>query len=300
RRSYLEASVAGGVGWRRPILLNCLLGCAAALSVLVARCGNQYRPVVSAINPVGPAGQPAKYAVAISSPSASSPGLLTFVDFSGDTVLTTPQILSNPNYLALAPGGSQGYVINSAGSINEFAAGSPTSLLSSDIGQSTLSVGSSPVSITAMSLAGTNASVFVPEPALSQVAALTGTGSLEQNIGVPNNPIYVVGANSAARAYVISEGDKVTPSTVSSVESGNLAVSSTIPVGIDPVYGVMTADGKRAFILNKGSGTVNVINVVNNGKDLAMPVIPATGTLGQGPVWADLSPLTNQLIVLNQ
>ncbi|HZQ44927.1 MAG TPA: YncE family protein [Acidobacteriaceae bacterium] len=300
RRSYLEASVAGGVGWRRPILLNCLLGCAAALSVLVAGCGNQYRPVVSAINPVGPAGQPAKYAVAISSPSASSPGLLTFVDFSGDTVLTTPQILSNPNYLALAPGGSQGYVINSAGSINEFAAGSPTSLLSSDIGQSTLSVGSSPVSITAISLAGTNASVFVPEPALSQVAALTGTGSLEQNIGVPNNPIYVVGANSAARAYVISEGDKVTPSTVSSVESGNLAVSSTIPVGIDPVYGVMTADGKRAFILNKGSGTVNVINVVNNGKDLAMPVIPATGTLGQGPVWADLSPLTNQLIVLNQ
>src|SRR5581483_5388661 len=111
RRSYLEASVAGGVGWRRPILLNCLLGCAAALSVLVAGCGNQYRPVVSAINPVGPAGQPAKYAVAISSPSASSPGLLTFVDFSGDTVLTTPQILSNPNYLALAPGGSHGDVI---------------------------------------------------------------------------------------------------------------------------------------------------------------------------------------------
>lgn len=300
RRSYLEASLAGSVRQGRPILLNCLLGCAAALSVLVAGCGNQYRPVVSAINPVGPALQPAKYAVAISSPSPSSPGLLTFVDFSGDTVLTTPQILSNPNYLALAPGGSQGYVINSAGSINEFAAGSPTSLLSSDIGQSTLSVGSSPVSITAISLSGTNASVFVPEPALSQVAALTSKGSLEQNIGVPNNPIYVVGTNGAAREYVISEGDKVTPSTVSSVESGNLAVSSTIPVGIDPVYGVMTPDGKRAFILNKGSGTVNVINVVNNGKDLAMPVIPATGTLGQRPVWADLSPLTNQLIVLNQ
>jgi YVTN family beta-propeller protein len=156
------------------------------------------------------------------------------------------------------------------------------------------------VSITAISLTGTNASVFVPEPGLSQVAALTGTGSLDQNIGVPNNPIYVVGANAAARAYVISEGNKVTPSTVSSVESGNLAVSSTIPVGIDPVYGVMTADGNRAFILNKGSGTVNVINVVNNGKDLAMPVIPATGTLGQAPVWADLSPITNQLVVLNE
>ena len=282
--------------WRRPILL----GSAAALSVFVAGCGNQYRPVVSAINPVGPASQPGKYAIAISNPSPSSPGLLTFVDFAGDTVLSTPQVLSNPNYLALAPGGAQGYVINSAGSFNDFPAGSPESLLSSDIGQSTLSAGSSPVSITAVSLSGTTASVFVPEPGLSQVAALTSSGSLDQNIGVPNNPVYVVGASAAARAYVISEGDQVTPSTVSSIESGNLAVSSTIPVGINPVYGVMTADGKRAFILNKGSGTVNVINVVNNGPDLAMPVIPATGTLGSHPVWADLSPITNELIVLNQ
>jgi DNA-binding beta-propeller fold protein YncE len=282
--------------WRRPILL----GSAAALSILAAGCGNQYRPVVSAINPVGPASQPTKYAIAVSAPSITSPGLLTFVDFSGDTVLTTPQVLSNPVYLALAPGGGQGYLINSAGSFNEFSAGSPETLISSQIGQSTLSAGSPPVSITSVTLSGTNASVFVPEPGLSQVAALTGTGSLDQNIGVPNNPIYLVGANGARRAYVISQGDGVTASTVSSVESGNLAVSSTIPVGIDPTYGVMTADGNRAFILNTGSGTVNVINVVNNGPDLAMPVIPATGTLGLKPVWADLSPLTNQLVVLNQ
>lgn len=273
---------------------------AAALVVLAAGCGNQYRPVVSAINPVGPAIQPTKYAIAISNPSPSSPGLLTFVDFAGDTVLTTPQILSNPTYLALTPGGGEGYAINSAGSLNEFGTGNPTGLISSDIAQSTLSAGASPVSITPATLANTTASVFVPEPGLSQVAALTSAGSLQQNIGVPNNPIYVVAVNGARRGYVISEGNKVTPSTVSSVEGGNLAVSSTIPVGIDPVYGVMTADGTRAFILNKGSGTVNVINVINNGPDLAMPVIPATGTLGQGPVWADLSPPTNQLVVLNQ
>lgn len=277
-----------------------VLGSAAALSLLAAGCGNQYRPVVSAINPVGPATQPTKYAIAISAPSPTAQGLLTFVDFAGDTVLTTPNVLANPVYLALAPGGGTGYAINSAGSFNEFPAGSPSTLISSQIGQSTLSAGSQPVSITSVSMAGTNASVFVPEPALSQVAALTSTGSLDQNVGVPNNPIYVVGANAGRRAYVISEGDGVTASTVSSVESGNLAVSSTIPVGINPTYGVMTSDGNRAFILNKGSGTVNVINVVNNGPDVAMPVIPATGTLGQSPVWADLSPTTTQLVVLNQ
>ncbi len=280
----------------RPILL----GSAAALSIFVAGCGNQYRPVVSAINPVGPATQPTKYAIAISAPSPTAAGLLTFVDFAGDTVLSTPQILANPTYLALTLGGGQGFAINSAGSFNTFPSGSPETLISSQISQSTLSAGSLPVSITAVSLVGTNASVFVPEPGLSQVAALTSSGSLDQNIGIPNNPIYVVGANGARRAYVISEGDGKTASTVSSLEGGNLAVSSTIPVGIDPVYGVMTSDGNRAFILNKGSGTVNVINVINNGPDLATPVIPATGTLGLHPVWADLSPLTNQLVVLNQ
>jgi hypothetical protein len=324
---------------RMPILL----GSAAVLSMFAAGCGNQYRPVVSAINPVGPAAQPTKYAIAISCAvtagatncsSSTSPGLLTFVDFSGDTVLTTPQILSNPTYLALGAGGSQGYVINTAGSFNEFSAGNPSTLIASQIGQATLSAGSQPVSITAVALSGTTAGVFVPEPALSQVAALTTTGSLDQNIGIPNNPVYVVGATGASRAYVISEGDQVTPSTVSSVEAGNLAVSSTIPVGIDPTYGVMTSDGKRAFILDTGSGTVHVLNVVNNGPDVANPVIPApstpctpTGstctpcnssagsactpcvpsagqacipTLGLKPVWADLSPLTSQLVVLNQ
>ena len=309
RRSYLQASSGSGVRRRRPILRDLLLGSAATLSVFVAGCGNQYRPVVSAINPVGPASQPTKYAIAVSCPvspgvttcsSSTSPGLLTFVDFSGDTVLTTPQVLSNPNYLAIAPGGSQGYIINSAGSFNEFPAGNPSTLISSQIGQSTLSAGSLPVSISAFTLASTTASVFVAEPALSQVAALTSTGSLYQNIGVSNNPIYVVGTSGARRAYVISQGDGVTASTVSSVESGNLAVSSTIPVGINPVYGVMTSDGNRAFILNKGSGTVNVINVPNNGPDVANPIIPATGTLGLNPVWADLSPTTSQLVVLNQ
>lgn len=288
RRLHPEA---GRRRWRKPLLT----GSAAAFSLFAAGCGNQYRPVVSAINPVGPAAQPTKYAIAISNPGSSSPGLLTFVDFAGDTVLSTPQILSNPNYLALGSGGSQGYVINSSGSFNEFGASNPTALISSNISQSTLSAGASPVSITSATLANSSTTVFVPEPGLSQVAALSQSGSLQQNIGVPNNPVYVVAADSARRAYAISQGG----GTVSSIEGGNLAVSSTIPVGSNPVYGVMTADGTRAFILNKGSGTVSVLNVINNGPDLAMPTIPATGTLGLNPVWADLSSVNSELVVLN-
>jgi DNA-binding beta-propeller fold protein YncE len=270
-------------------------GCLLALG-----CGNQYRPVVSAVNPVGPANQPTKYAVAISNPSASSPGLVTFVDFAGDTVMSTPQILSNPNYLVLGSSGTLGFVINSAGSYNQFGTGNPTGLITSDITQSSLAEGASPISITALTLSGSAPTVFIPEPSISQVAALTSSGSLVQNIAIPDNPIYVVGTDSGLRAYAISEGNGTNNGSVSSIESGNLAVDSTIPVGVNPVYGVMTADGMRAFILNNGSGTVSVLNVVNNGKDLASPTIPATGTLGLHPIWADFAPTNSELVVLNQ
>ncbi len=81
---------------RRPMrsaaksVYSCALTAAALASLL--GCGNTYRPVVSAINPVGPAGQPQKYAIAVSSPSQTLPGLVTIVDFSGDTVLITANI----------------------------------------------------------------------------------------------------------------------------------------------------------------------------------------------------------------
>ena len=112
-------------------------------------CGNQYRPVVSAINPVGPAGQPTKFASVVSIPSPGSPGLLTNVDFSGDTVLSTPQILTDPTYFVLNPAGQQGYVINSQGSLNTFSVANPAQLITSQVVQTTLPADSAPVSITA-------------------------------------------------------------------------------------------------------------------------------------------------------
>ena len=74
----------------------------------IAGCGNTYRPVVTTIGVVGPAGQPTKYAMAISSPSPTSNGLLTMVDFSGDTVLVTATLGVNPYYLALSSSGRPG------------------------------------------------------------------------------------------------------------------------------------------------------------------------------------------------
>ncbi len=269
------------------------------LSLALLGCGQQYRPVVSAINPVGPAAQPTKYAIAVASPSAAVGGLLSIIDFSGDTVLASPQIIPSPTYFALLAGGSEGYAVNAQNSLSTIPTSNASTLLTSSVVQTTLPTDANAPSLSAFTL-GTAARLFVPEMGRSSVALLSSTSpALQQEIGVGLNPVYVVGANSTPRAYVLSTGTGTTPGQAAAIEATSLGVSATIPVGINPVYGVETPDVRRAFILNKGSGTVSVINVTNNAIDNANPVIPATGTLGTNPVWADLSTITNQLVVLN-
>ena len=288
---------------------------AVSAVVLLAGCGNTYRPVISSINPVGPAGQPTKYAAVVSNPSPTSPGLLTVVDFSGDTILSTPSILTNPSYFAINQSGTTGYVINAAGSFDNFGLTTPSALLTSNIVQTSLQANSGPVSISAISLLNAGLTLFVPSQGNSSVAALNSSPALEQEIAVGANPVYVVGTDGALRVYAISQGPTSTcPSTgqVAAIEGASpLSISATLCVGVAPVYGVMTSDGRRAFILNSGSGTVSVINVINNAPDsttstITLPNITykngggTTVTAAPTPVWADVTSVTNELVVLNQ
>lgn len=276
------------------------------LSLAVLGCGQQYRPVVSAINPVGPSAQPTKYAIAVASPSATGAGLLSIIDVSGDTILATPQILPSPTYFTTLANGSQGFAVNAQNSLSDIPISSPASLLTSSVVQTALPTNANAPTLSAFTL-GSAVRLFVPEIGRSAVAVLsTGSPALQQEIGVGANPVYVVGPDvssgaSAAtpRAYVLSTGTGTSAGQAAAIEGTSLGISATIPVGINPVFGVETGDVRRVFVVNKGSGTVSVINVVNNALDSANPVIPATGTLGVNPVWADLSTITNELVVLN-
>ena len=298
------------------------LSFAAVLSTV--GCGNQYRPVVSAIGPVGPAGQPEKFAVAISNPTATnSLGLVTVVDYAGDTVLSTPQVLANPSYFQLNANGTQGIVINQQGSLNTFPLSNPTTLLTSNVVQTTLPVGSNPVSISSFAPASALLSIFIPQAGSNTVAALNaGTAALYDTVGIQGgatNPVYVVGATGTPRVYAISQNSPAGTGQVDAIETvstTSLSDSAQIPVGLNPVYGVMTTDTRRAFIINKGSGTVTVLNVPSNALDTLPPgttasgpgTIPLCSTPVAGtspcpnnnPVWADLNTVSTQLVVLNQ
>lgn len=281
-------------------------------TIALAACGNTYRPVVASINPVGPAAQPTKYAVAISSTGATSPGLVTFIDVSGDTIVNTTLIGVNPKYFQLASTGFEGYTLNSDGTLNSFSIAS--SLLASDVLQSTLFANSNPVSLYSQ-----GAYTYIAEAGRNAVAELSGLPpAIQQELPTGAGTIYTVGAGSSPRAYALVEGASATGNgTAVPIETGSNTIDSPIPVGIAPTYGVMTADSRRAFILNKGSNTVSVINAQTNALDTfyvngcnpATTVPPAvcstttTISLATGstaPVWADFAPTLNEVLIANQ
>jgi DNA-binding beta-propeller fold protein YncE len=131
---------------------------------------------------------------------------------------------------------------------------------------------------------------------------------------------------SPSTAGVNGEADGIDVSTST--------VSSKLPLGVCPVFAVMSSDNKRMFVLNRGSDTITVINVQNNTLDgtfdaqgkciefqsqtgqtvtchptlplslnavTATGITPANGTTGMtntaGPVYAEYNATTNQLIV---
>jgi hypothetical protein len=233
---------------------------AAVLSTLLG-CGNTYRPVVSAINPVGPAGQPQKYAVAVASSPNGTGGLMTLVDFAGDTILVTPNVGVNPYYLAVDTGGNTGFTLNGDGTLTSFDI-SP-SLMTNQVLQTTLLPGANPAAL----FSSANNS-YLAEPGRNSVAVLKGTPpALQQELPVANNPVYVVGVGGSPRFYSLSQGTSGGSGVAQAIETSTNTLSNAITVGKNPVYGVMTSDSKRAFVLNKADGTVSVVNVQTNQLD---------------------------------
>jgi YVTN family beta-propeller protein len=61
----------------------------------------------------------------------------------------------------------------------------------------------------------------------------------------------------------------------------------------------MTADNRRAFIMNQTDGSVSVINAQTN----ALDTVPSGATnpivVGQSPLWADFAPVRNEMVVAN-
>jgi YVTN family beta-propeller protein len=298
------------------------LGCVA---VLLAGCGDTNRPVVTPVAVTPPAPQPQSYAVVTTSSGVGTPGLANIFDAAGDTLLTQATLGITPLALTLSSSGASATTANTDGTVNTFTPS--VTLESKNIQSSTLLQPAQP-----QNLLSTATNLFITEPNVPAVAVLTNNSSgvyqLTQQLPVPASPINLAGNSTAARVYSITQdngsnavayGDCETPSAVTtpgqvqSIEVATVTISNTLPVGICPVYGIGSADNQRVFILNRGSGTITVINSQYNQLDTTanLPNItkgtlllpPPTGgsaaSFNAGPVFADFYAPASQLVTAN-
>lgn len=265
-----------------------------ALAV-VCGCGSTYRPVVAPISPTGPAAQPSSTVAVVSlqntagtAPSPTAAGVVTVLDFAGDSIMASGYIGPNPIGFAMGPSGGSGFALNSDETLSTFPVSSSSTQkpLSELVLSTTLLPGTSPVNAFSNS-----SSVYLADSGHNEVDYLTGSPvSLKQAIPVGTAPITVVGNSGGQRIYAISQmlafgtcsnPAQSTNGNVYSIETLTNTVSTVIPVGICPVYGIVSADSLRVFILNRGSGTITVINGQTN-------QFLQTINVGAGPVFADI------------
>jgi DNA-binding beta-propeller fold protein YncE len=305
----------------------------SGFAMLAAGCGNQYRPVITPIQPTGPAAEPTADVVVVSQPgfnplpagnvgpcqtgvTYANPSIISLIDFSGDSIMNQADGDYGPLTFSLEPGGANVYAPNCDGTLTT-AQATTASLLTKNVQDSTvpLTTGSY---LTNTLLAGTNLYVTESGPGLNCnatncVAQLTGSPEgLKQEIPVAPSLINLTGYSTGERVYAISQGnssggtqpawgDCANPSSVTvdgeadAIETSTNTISARLPLGICPVYGFQTPNELRNFVMNRGSGTVTVINTQLNAIDSAHPSI----TVGAGPVYADYYQTGQVLVTAN-
>ncbi len=269
--------------------------CAAlAIAVLIGGCGDNYRPVVAPINTSGPASQPTSYAVVVSAPSPTTPGVVTFIDYSGDAILTETPIGPGPRVFSLDELGATGYTLNSDGTLSNFAI--TTSLQAKDIAESTL-----PPTAHVVNLFTPAAGIWATDLNGDVVDAFTGSPQ-HFNLAIPvatsgspaTLPVMMTGGAllNGLRDYVLSQNLPDTPAgaiacnlspttaplgVVTPIEIPSDTTDPAIPVGRCPVYAVETPDLQRLFVLNRGDDTITVINAQKNSLDSCTPFLNQNG-----------------------
>jgi len=293
---------------------------------LVAGCGDNYRPTVTPVYTTGPAAQPTSYVVVVSTTGKSTNGVVTLVDYSGDSILTEATIGPGPTAFTLDELGATGYTIDSDGTLSNFSI--TTSLQTKNVSFSTLSPTSQIVNLMppssglwATDLNGDVVDIFNGSPQAFKLAIPVAT-----SVSPATMPMFIAGSPSLSgqREYVISQNVannapmtcNLAPRTVGAtgvatpIEISSNTADPAIPVGKCPVFAVPSSDQQRLFVLNRGDDTISVINTRNNTLDACTPFQNQNGQwitchqtiqlpAGSGPIYAEYVQATQQLIVAN-
>jgi DNA-binding beta-propeller fold protein YncE len=277
-------------------------GAALAAAVLIAGCGNNYRPVVTPVNTTGPAAQVTSYAVVVSDTGVGSPGVATIIDYSGDSVLAEAPIGIEPTAFTIDEVAGTGYTYNSDHTITNFPIS--TQLQQKLETVTTLPAGAAPINILAPSTGLWIGDIGAPTPNVVDLFSGSPQTFKESIPMAPATiPAFIAGSptGTGQREYVINQNIPSSTGVECNVSPTTQPDGTAVPVEISnftldaaialdpfaastgsslarcPVFAVQSPDLRRLFVLNRGSDTISVINSQNNSLDECAPFTNQNG-----------------------
>jgi YVTN family beta-propeller protein len=201
---------------------------------------------------------------------------------------------SAPVALAGTPSGSKLYCINGNGTVTVIA-----NIDNSILG--TIAVGNTPVA-GAMSSSGSrlyvlnqgDATVSVVDTASDTVTATLAVGAAPSFLRFDPRLLRVYVANTGSNSVSIINADTNSPNFLAVT---TVALDANLPAGVAaglaPVSIAALPDGTRAYVANRDSNNVSVINTNSN-------TVARTVTVGTGPVSLDAASDSSKVFVANQ
>jgi YVTN family beta-propeller protein len=271
------------------------------LVLLGPACNDVYRPIAYPV-PV-PGGDPGTAdEVAVLQPGLSgNPDIVSIINATGDTNVGNKQF--GPGAAWITFDASKSVILTANTSINTVTA---ASLLTSTTTTATLTQNSRPVflgtrrpGIVYVVNQGVVASCDVPVQGIQSASigiVLSGSVSLSQNTclkfgsSVSHHPIYLTQTSDTSRVVVLD--DQSNEAWI--LDGVNYDVMANIGVGSTPVWAVTSPDSTTAYVINRGSSDISVVNLST---DAVVTTVP---TGGSGPVYAAVDTKLTRLYVVNQ
>ena len=254
----------------------------AGLTLLLAGCGDTYRPI--AIPILQPGGDPQNTRIAaVVSNNNGGPGAVTTVNATGDTNIGNFQVGNDPVHAAFWFGATtRVFVANrAADSISYYSPLQTTS----PVATIALPTGSRPLFVDA----GAASSIYVAESGTNNLAVIdTALGALSKEIPVGINPVALAQTPNFNWVFVANKGS----GTVSVISASTQTISTTLPVGSSPVWVTANSDSNTVYVLNQGSATITVIDVANQ-------AVVATVPTGASPRMMVFDSVNKRLYVAN-
>lgn len=264
------------------------------LFLICISCGDYYRPVALPLVPAQPNPATTNIAVVITGNGSSNPGASSTIDVSGDTIDSQATVGIQPVAAVLAINGTSVFVANSGeDSVSQFTPNVPT-----PVATISLPAGSAPdfvVSTESFHVYVANHGSGTGSGSVSVIA--TSNNVVTNTVATGGSPVMIAETPNAQKVYVVNGAGSGSSPSILSINTVDFTTNPPIlPSGgawNTPIWAVVRSDSQRAYILDKGAGTVTAIDTSFD------TVVGSTNSVGVGADSMFYDPTLNRIYVTN-